>query len=195
MDGNFFLMVVMIVFISMANGTIRKYLEYRVRLAEARGMGGDRNLVRAIQPYHLTELGWRFEPPGAGMPVAWEGSGLHKPLRCGKLGHGWPSATPTDVGLDPKVLNELDADIMAGKYGNIDSMLIIRHGKAAFDRSYKHDYDQIYREEARTPGPLNAHDPSGPYNYFNPWWHPFYRRGDLHSLQSVTKTVVMPAPG
>src|SRR5262249_30477456 len=25
--------------------------------------------------------------------------------------------------------------------------------------------------------------------YFNPWWHPFYRRGDLHSLQSVTKTV------
>src|SRR5438046_3036982 len=42
-------MVVMIVFISMANGTIRKYLEYRVRMAEARGTGGDRNLVRAIQ--------------------------------------------------------------------------------------------------------------------------------------------------
>lgn len=102
---------------------------------------------------------------------------------------GWPSATPNDVGLDPKVLNELDADITAGKYGNIDSMLIIRHGKIAFDRSYKHDYDQIYREEARTPGPLNAHDPSGPYNYFNPWWHPFYHRGDLHTMQSVTKTV------
>ena len=32
-------------------------------------------------------------------------------------------------------------------------------------------------------------DPTGPYNYFNPWWHPFYRRGDLHSMQSVTKTV------
>ena len=30
---------------------------------------------------------------------------------------------------------------------------------------------------------------TGPYNYFNPWWHPFYRRGDLHSLQSVTKTI------
>ena len=37
--------------------------------------------------------------------------------------------------------------------------------------------------------PLNAHDPTGPYNYYNPWWHPTYRRGDLHSLQSVTKTV------
>jgi len=101
----------------------------------------------------------------------------------------WPSAAPGDVGLDPKPLNALDADIAAGKYGNVDSMLVIRHGRLAFDRSYKHDYDRIYREEARTPGPLNAHDPSGPYNYFNPWWHPFYHRGDLHTMQSVSKTV------
>src|SRR5262245_2770185 len=36
---------------------------------------------------------------------------------------------------------------------------------------------------------VNPHDPTGPYNYFNPWWHPFYRRGDLHTMQSVTKTV------
>jgi CubicO group peptidase (beta-lactamase class C family) len=101
----------------------------------------------------------------------------------------WPSATPGEVGLDPKPLNDLDADIAAGKYGNVDSMLVIRHGRLAFDRSYRHDYDRIYGEEARTPGPLNAHDPSGPYNYFNPWWHPFYHRGDLHTMQSVTKTV------
>ena len=38
-------------------------------------------------------------------------------------------------------------------------------------------------------GPLNAHDETGPYNYYNAWWHPYYRRGDLHTLQSVTKTV------
>src|SRR6185436_9996093 len=44
-------------------------------------------------------------------------------------------------------------------------------------------------------GALNAHDPTGPYNYFNPWWHPFYRRGDLHTLQSVTKTVTSVAIG
>jgi hypothetical protein len=47
----------------------------------------------------------------------------------------------------------------------------------------------MYREEATGPGPLNAHDPSGPYNYFNPWWHPFYQRGQLHTMQSETKTV------
>jgi CubicO group peptidase (beta-lactamase class C family) len=91
--------------------------------------------------------------------------------------------------LDAGALGALDADIAAGKYGNVDSMLVIRHGKAVYDRAYKRDYDQIYRAEAARPGPLNAHDPSGPYNYFNPWWHPFYRRGELHTMQSVTKTV------
>lgn len=101
----------------------------------------------------------------------------------------WPSTTPRAVGLDPKVLSAFDADIAAGKYGYVDSLLVIRHGKVAYDRSYKHDYDSIYREDAKKPGALNAHDPTGPYNYFNPWWHPFYRGGDLHTMQSVTKTV------
>jgi CubicO group peptidase (beta-lactamase class C family) len=101
----------------------------------------------------------------------------------------WPVETPASVGLDANALGALDAEIAAGKYGNVDNMLVIRHGKAVFDRVYKHEYDQMYREEAARPGPLNAHDPSGPYNYFNPWWHPFYQRGELHTMQSVTKTV------
>ena len=101
----------------------------------------------------------------------------------------WPTATPQSVGLDPKVLAELDAELSNGKYGFVDNMLIIRHGLLVYSRAYKHDYDRIYADEAKKPGPLNAHDPGGPYNYFNSWWHPFYRRGDLHTMQSVTKTV------
>src|SRR5215216_3310166 len=101
----------------------------------------------------------------------------------------WPKATPAAVGLDPAVLAQLDADVASGKYGYVDGMLIISHGKLVFDRAYLHDYDSLYRIEARTPSALNAHDPSGQYNYFNPWWHPYYHRGDLHSLQSVTKTI------
>ena len=101
----------------------------------------------------------------------------------------WPVSTPRVEGLDVKVLADFDAEIAAGKFGNVDSMLVIRHGKIVFERSYKRDYDRIYANEAAQPGPLNANDPSGPYNYFNPWWHPFYRRGDLHTMQSVTKTV------
>ena len=103
--------------------------------------------------------------------------------------HGWPVATPASVGLDAKVLAAFDADIRGGTYGYVDSMLVIRHGKVAYDRAYPRDYDRLYGADARQPGPLNAHDPTGPYNYFNPWWHPFYRRGALHSLQSVTKTI------
>ena len=113
-------------------------------------------------------------------------------LVCGTTAQspdGWLRSTPKAVGLDPKVLAELDADIAAGKYGYIDSMLVIRHGRLVYDRSYPHEYSQIYGKEAKELGALNAHDPTGPYNYFNPWWHPFYRRGDLHTMQSVTKTV------
>ncbi len=101
----------------------------------------------------------------------------------------WPSSTPRAVGLDPTMLARLDADIASGKYGYVDSMLVIRHGMIAYERTYRHDYANIYRQEARTPGPLNPHDSSSPYNYFNPWWHPYYRRGDLHTMQSVTKSV------
>jgi len=104
-------------------------------------------------------------------------------------GRQWPAASPAAVGLDSAKLGAIDADITAGKYGNVDGFLVIRHGKVAFDRSYKQNYDSIYGADARKSGPLNAHDFTGPYNYFNPWWHPHYRRGDLHSLQSVSKTV------
>jgi len=101
----------------------------------------------------------------------------------------WPTAPPAAVGLDPRVLASIDADIAAGKYGYVDTMLVIRHGKIAYERTYEHDYDRIYRREAHVAGPLNAHHSTGPYNYFNTWWHPNYRRGDLHTMQSVSKTV------
>ena len=45
-------------------------------------------------------------------------------------------------------------------------------------------------KEASTPGPLVINDPTGPYNYFNAFWHPFYKGTTLHTLQSVTKSVV-----
>ena len=32
--------------------------------------------------------------------------------------------------------------------------------------------------------------PQRTYNYFNPWWHPYYHNTALHSMQSVTKSVV-----
>ena len=103
---------------------------------------------------------------------------------------GWQLATPNSVGLDRTTLRTLNTDLKNRKYGYVDSILVIRHGKVAYEKYYDHDYSSIYGEESRTPGPLVIGDPSGPYNYFNAWWHPYHRKGQLHTMQSVTKTIV-----
>lgn len=103
--------------------------------------------------------------------------------------HHWSLTTPPEVGLDARALSAFDADIAEGKYGYIDSMLVIRHGKIAYERYYGHDYEEIYHKEASTPGPLVVGSLTGPYNYFNPWWHPYYQDSMLHTMQSVTKSV------
>lgn len=100
----------------------------------------------------------------------------------------WPVTTPNAVGLDSSALAALDEDIAAGKYGLVDSLLIIRDGKQTLARSYAHDYGKIYGELAKHEGPLN-HDVNGPYNYFSAEFHPYYRHSNLHTMQSVSKTV------
>ncbi len=101
----------------------------------------------------------------------------------------WTISAPAAEKMINDSLKAFEADINSGKYGYVDGMFITRNGKLIYQRSWKHDYEKIYGDNAGTTSPLNPYDPGGPYNYFNPWWHPFYRRGELHSLQSVTKTI------
>jgi hypothetical protein len=100
---------------------------------------------------------------------------------------GWAKGTPAGVGLDDKILSALDADLSSGKYYLVDSLTVIRCGNDVFEKTYSHDYGTIYGKEAKTRGPLNAHL-TGPYNYFDPEWHPYYHGTGLHSMQSVSKT-------
>src|SRR6266403_974582 len=58
----------------------------------------------------------------------------------------WPVVKPAAVGLEAGALASLDADIAAGKYGLVDSLLVIRDGKQALARAYPHDYENIYGE-------------------------------------------------
>lgn len=104
-------------------------------------------------------------------------------------GATWPAATPAEVGLSAAVLDSIDGEITAGRYGYVDRFLVLRRGRVAYDRRYTHDYDRIYGDSAKRQSPLNAHDLGSSYNYYSTWWHPTYRRGDLHTLQSVTKTI------
>jgi CubicO group peptidase (beta-lactamase class C family) len=100
----------------------------------------------------------------------------------------WPKGTPSSAGLDEAALKDFDADIAGGKYTMTDSFRVFRCGAEVFARQYHHDYSQIYAKEAKIKGPLNARL-SGPYNYYDSAWHPFYRGTDLHTMQSISKTV------
>lgn len=107
-------------------------------------------------------------------------------------GERWPTARPADLGVNQAVLDSIDREIRAGQYGYVDRVLVIRRGRVVWDQRYAQDYVAAYDSLARIESPLNAHDATGPYNYFSPWWHPYYRGGaggDLHTLQSVTKTI------
>jgi len=100
----------------------------------------------------------------------------------------WPAGAPKDFGFNPDKLAAFDADLASGKYGLVDSMLILRCGTAVYEKTYSHDYGKIYGERAKKEGPLN-HDMHGPYNYFSTDFHPYFHGTDMHTMQSVSKTV------
>jgi CubicO group peptidase (beta-lactamase class C family) len=92
---------------------------------------------------------------------------------------GWEQASPAALGFDAEALDRLDQEFAAGKHGYVDSMLIVRHGRVALERSYRHDYDRLFVGKGAP----------GIYNYFDPAWHPYYKRSTLHTMQSVSKSV------
>jgi CubicO group peptidase (beta-lactamase class C family) len=119
------------------------------------------------------------------------------PMACGADGsaakspwptHAWNQRSAASVGLDESILASLDNDIAKGKYSLVDSFQVFRCGSEVYSRSYAHDYAKLYGKQAKTRGPLNARL-SGRYNYFDPNWHPYYHGTDLHTMQSVSKTV------
>jgi CubicO group peptidase (beta-lactamase class C family) len=93
---------------------------------------------------------------------------------------GWRSGTPEAQGMDSAPLAALDEEFAKGKHGYVDGILVIRRGYVVWEKSYRHDYDRLF---------VGKDTSRGPYNYYDPDWHPHYQRGELHTLQSVTKSV------
>ncbi|MCL7971776.1 MAG: beta-lactamase family protein [marine benthic group bacterium] len=106
---------------------------------------------------------------------------------------GWPRGAPSDAGLDPAPLTELSAEVLAGDFGYIDRMLVVADGRLVFDERFENDYAEISRGRSGPIGcgvdaceaPGDVHD----FNYLHPDRHPFYRGREVHTLQSVTKSV------
>ena len=101
-------------------------------------------------------------------------------------GEVWPTSAPEDQGIDPSALDSLVADIESGDYGLVDAFLLIRNGFVVANHRFTHDYAAIGMEYDTT-----RHQ----YNYDHPEWHPYLRDTDLHTLQSVTKSVTSAALG
>lgn len=95
----------------------------------------------------------------------------------------WPVASPESVGLDSAMLAALDADMKAGTFGLVDGFAIVRNGKLVWNAQWRRNYDSVY--QAVNPADTVNHA----FNYDHPDWHPWYRRGQAHTLQSVTKSV------
>lgn len=101
-------------------------------------------------------------------------------------GAEWARSTPEAEGVDAAAIAAFVADLEAGDYGLVDQFLLIRHGRVIADHRFEHDYETIAAAYDQT---------DHQYNYDHPDWHPYYRDTDLHTLQSVTKSVTSAALG
>jgi len=106
---------------------------------------------------------------------------------------GWAASTPDEQGLERSSFEALDGRIRAGDFGLIDRMVVVRNGYLVVNERYRNDYRQISRGRTGTLGcgidacddPADVHE----FNYYHPDFHPYYQGRDVHSLQSVTKSV------
>ena len=96
--------------------------------------------------------------------------------------NAWPESTPAEQGMDEKILEALDAEMASGKHGYVDGMLVIRNGHVVYERFYEQDYEKLFEAQ--------PNQERGPYNYYDPAWHPYYKDTNLHSMQSISKSVM-----
>jgi len=107
--------------------------------------------------------------------------------------HGWAASTPQSQKLDPAPLAALDHDLASGTYGHVDRLVVVRNGYLVVSRRYDNDYRAISRgrRDALGCGTDACEGWSGQsdFNYYDPDRHPYYQGRDIHTLQSITKSV------
>jgi CubicO group peptidase (beta-lactamase class C family) len=105
----------------------------------------------------------------------------------------WPASTPEEQGMNAAPLAELHREIEAGTHGYVDRMVVVRNGYLVRSERYDQDYRTVSRgfegalgcREGACADEATIHQ----YNYYHPDHHPYYQGRDVHSLQSVTKSI------
>ena len=105
----------------------------------------------------------------------------------------WETSSFENEGLNSAPFDDLLNEIENGVYGNIDQLLLIKNGKLVFDQSFENDYEKISKGKSGALGCgfATCKDSTifGDYNYYHPKWHPYYENQQVHTLQSVTKSI------
>jgi CubicO group peptidase (beta-lactamase class C family) len=93
----------------------------------------------------------------------------------------------------------VDRGVREGTYGLIDRLVLLKDGYLVLNERYGQDYQEASRGAS---GPLGcgadacaAPEDVHPYNYLHPDVHPYPGGRDVHSLQSVTKSITSAALG
>ncbi len=104
----------------------------------------------------------------------------------------WSESSPSAEGLSESALTELDRQIRDGDFGYIDRLVVVRSGRLVLDKRYDNDYRSISRGRRSQIGcGFDCSDPgwNHQFNYLHPDWHPYHQGRDVHTLQSVTKSI------
>jgi hypothetical protein len=64
--------------------------------------------------------------------------------------HGWRTATPTQEGMDPAVLDDLDTKVPA-YHSQVRSLLVVRHGYLVYERYCTGSTPPTARSSTRSP--------------------------------------------
>ena len=96
--------------------------------------------------------------------------------------------------LDLALLEKLHDEFKSMDHGYVDSFMLIQDGEIIFEKYYEVDYEYLTRDKKTEQALIMNKNYGGlatpQYNYYNPEWHPFYMDTKLHTIQSVSKSVI-----
>ena len=171
---------------------------YMFRNGEIRSGGGEAAVVRIDSlGYHFQRLsgqasGWVFRRISQDRWTATLNRG-RTVYTLDRIGPVWPRSTMPAQGLDPKPVEQFIARIRSNEFGHVDRLVVVRNGQLVVDERFPRDYRAISAGKSSAigcgPGACIDSARAHQYNYLDPDYHPWWQGSELHTLQSVTKSV------
>ncbi|MBL4639500.1 MAG: serine hydrolase, partial [Kordiimonadaceae bacterium] len=141
------------------------------------GLGLIGTLVAAAMLFSLDGLSPRFADNGVNQHV-WPGE-------------TWEKSSFNAENIDAAAIEALVQELETGAYGAVTNFMLIRNGRVVADHKFSPDL----KLPENSQGPLDQTEAETQYNYDHLDWHPYYRGTELHTMQSVTKSVTSAAFG